>query len=58
MQNNFNFMFVENFIVNLWILLFVCKVRRLIVCVFVCACVPSRMNVQCYIKGSEKFFSV
>jgi hypothetical protein len=39
MQNNFNFMFVENFIVNLCILLFVCKVRRLNVCVCVCVCV-------------------
>lgn len=38
MQNNFKFMFVENFIVNLCILLFVCKVRKLNVCVCVSVC--------------------
>jgi hypothetical protein len=33
MQKNIKLMFVENFIVNLCILLFICKERKLNVCV-------------------------
>lgn len=53
MQKNIKLMFVETFIVNLCILVIDLYGNET-----ECVCMPSRMNVQYYIRWSEKFFSV